>query len=84
VGICVSVATALSVAQIALPGPLGHAWIVVAGRQGVTEIVGTTPVVPTTAGLVPLLWLITCVAIIVSYARRPAPLQAAVTGAAAL
>jgi hypothetical protein len=79
VGICVSVTAALSIAQIALPGPLGHAWIVVAGRLGVTEIVGTTPVVPTTAGLVPLLWLITCVAIIVSYARRPATLQAAVT-----
>jgi hypothetical protein len=84
VGISVSLAAALSIAQIALPGPLGHAWIVAAGRQGVTEIVGNTPVVPTTAGLVPLLWLIACVAIIVAYARTPAPLQTAVTGAAAL
>jgi hypothetical protein len=83
VGICVAVAAALSIAQIALPGPLSHAWIMVAGRLGVTEIVGTTSVVPTTAGLAPLLWLVTCVAIIVSYARRPAPLQAAATGAAA-
>jgi hypothetical protein len=83
VGICVSMAAALSIAQIALPGPLGHAWILSAGRLGVTEIVGTTPVVPSTASLVPLLWLITCVAIIVSYARRPAPVQAGATRAAA-
>jgi hypothetical protein len=65
VGICVSVATALSIAQIPLPTPPME--VVIEGAMGVTPIVGTT------VGMAPLLWLIVCAAIIVSYARRPAP-----------
>jgi hypothetical protein len=60
VGICVSLAAALSIAHIALSLPF-------VGQYD------TTRFVPTTAGLAPLLWLIACAAIIVSYARRPAP-----------
>jgi hypothetical protein len=43
------------------------------GQMGVIGVIGTTPVVDTTVGFAPLLWLIACAAIIVSYARRPAP-----------
>ncbi|ETZ98203.1 membrane domain protein [Mycobacterium kansasii 824] len=43
-----------------------------AGQLGVVGIVGYTPIVHTTAELVPLLWLIACAVIIISYARRPA------------
>ncbi len=71
VGICVSLAAALSIAQIALPvRPIQTG---IAGQMGVTGIIGYTPVVDTTGGLAPLLWLIACATIIVSYARRPAP-----------
>jgi hypothetical protein len=59
VGICVSLAAALTIAQIALRGTP-------------TQVIGTTPVVATTAVLTPILWLVACAAIIVSYARRPA------------
>jgi hypothetical protein len=71
VGICVSLAAALSIAQIALPTSPVQAPI--AGQLGITGVVGTTPIVVTTTVLTPLLWLIACAAIIVSYARRPAP-----------
>jgi hypothetical protein len=81
VGICVSVAAALSIAQIALPSP--PVQVGIAGQMGVPGIVGTTPLVGTTMGLTPLLWLIACTAIIVSYVRRPAPTHAAVTGSPA-
>ena len=59
VGICVSLAAALTIAQIALPG-------------GPQEVVGDTRVIATTAVLTPFIWLVACAAIIVSYARRPA------------
>ncbi len=59
VGICVSLAAALTIAQIALPGGPG-------------EVDKATPVVATTAVLTPILWLVACAAILVSYARRPA------------
>ncbi len=59
VGICVSLAAALTIAQIALPG-------------GPVEVDKATPVVATTALLAPILWLVACAAILVSYARRPA------------
>ncbi len=59
VGVCVSLAAALTIAQIALPGGPG-------------EIDKATPVVATTALLAPMLWLITCAAILISYARKPA------------
>jgi hypothetical protein len=58
VGICVSLAAALTIAQIALPGGPG-------------ETIGTTRVIATTAVLAPVLWLVACAAIIV-YAQRPA------------
>jgi hypothetical protein len=65
------VAAALSIAQIPLPIPPIE--VVIAGQMGVTGIVGTTPLVGTTVGLTPLLWLIACAVIIVSYTRKPAP-----------
>ncbi|MGO9153723.1 glycosyltransferase family 87 protein [Mycobacterium sp.] len=71
VGICVSLAAALSITWIALPSKPTQALI--AGQKGVIGIVGTTPLVPTTVAATSLLWLVTCASIIVSYARRPAP-----------
>jgi hypothetical protein len=69
VGICVSLAAALSIAQIALPGPPMRVPVALFGGAGSpTELI-----VATTAIVAPLLWLIACAAIIVSYARRPAP-----------
>jgi hypothetical protein len=68
VGLCVSVAAALCIAQIALPSP----------PQKVGDIVGPmgvdtrTVVVTSTVSLAPLLWLVACGVILVSYARRPA------------
>jgi hypothetical protein len=71
VGVCVSLASALTIAQIALPSPAVHV-----DMSGQILLGGAGPVdravVLTTVSLAPLLWLITCVAIIVSYARRPA------------
>jgi hypothetical protein len=69
VGICVSVAVALTIVQIALPGGPG-------------EVDNGTQVVATTALLTPVLWLVACAAIIVSYTRRaacPAPTDAVTT-----
>jgi hypothetical protein len=67
VGICVSLAAALSIALIALPGrPIQVPVRLAPG--GPKELI-----VATTAILTPLLWLIACAAIIVSYACRPAP-----------
>jgi hypothetical protein len=59
VGICVSLAAVLTIAQIVLPG-------------APTQVVGSTPVVATTAVVTPILWLVACAGIIVSYAQRPA------------
>jgi hypothetical protein len=70
VGICVSLAAALSIAQIALPGKVGH--IDIPGQMGTRGVIGTTPIVLTTEILTPFLWLVACAVIIVSYARRPA------------
>jgi hypothetical protein len=70
VGICIVVAAALSIVHLPLPGPPMS--MPIAGQLGVVGIVGSTPIVHTTAELAPLAWLIACVAIIVSYARRPA------------
>jgi hypothetical protein len=71
VGRWVSLAAALSIAQVAVPFLLGHAWIF--GQLGARGIIGTTLIVATTVVLAPILWLIACAVIIVSYARRPAP-----------
>lgn len=64
VGIWVSLATALAIAQIALPGPIAQTPI--AGQMATRGVVGTT------VFLVPFLWLIACAVIIASYARRAA------------
>jgi hypothetical protein len=61
VGICVTLAAAFSIAQIALPGP----------KSTVSNT--TMTVVPTTGLLAPLVWLMACAVIVVSYARRPVP-----------
>jgi hypothetical protein len=62
VGVCVSLAAALCIAQIAVPSlPL----------QVTQAGAGTRAVVVTTVFLAPLLWVVTCGAIIMSYARRP-------------
>lgn len=72
VGICVSLAAALSIAApIALPGKRG--FIPIGGPPGVIGLTDQIPVVPTSVTLNPLWWLIACTAIIVSYARRPLP-----------
>ncbi|BBY00463.1 glycosyltransferase family 87 protein [Mycobacterium seoulense] len=63
VGMCVSVATALSIAQIAVPGPISHPDI--NGQPTSHGVVGTT------VFLTGLLWLIACAVIIASYLRRP-------------
>jgi hypothetical protein len=60
IGICVSIAAALTIAQIPLP--------LVFQSVGAAN----TPMVLTTAIFTPILWLVTCVVIIFSYARRPA------------
>lgn len=70
-GICLSLAVAFSIVHIALPSPpiqVGD----ITGQFGATGSL-TRSVVVTTVPYSSILWLITCVAIIVSYARRPAP-----------
>jgi hypothetical protein len=69
VGICVSLATAVSIAEIALPS--SPIQVPILGPEGATETF--VSLVVTTAFLSPLFWLVACGAIIVSYARRPAP-----------
>ena len=70
-GVCLSLTAALTIAEIALPVP--PIQVDIPGQLGAIGVVGTTPVVPSTADLLPVLWLVACTAIIVSYARRPAP-----------
>ncbi|BBZ69201.1 glycosyltransferase 87 family protein [Mycobacterium paraseoulense] len=64
VGICVSLAVALSIAQIPAGPPAPSP---VSGQPGVSRLI-----VITTVGWAPILWLIAIAVIIVSYARRPA------------
>jgi hypothetical protein len=68
VGMCVSLAVALCIAQIALPSP--PVQLEIAGPAGVDA--RAVVVVAGTVFLAPLLWLVAWGAIIVSYARRPA------------
>jgi hypothetical protein len=58
VGVCVSLAAALTIAQVPM------------GAKG---ILSSTPAIITSVVLAPVLWLVACAAIIVSYARKPAP-----------
>ena len=73
VGICVALAVALSLAQVAASGQPVYESVfgAVVGQPGVVGVVGSRPLVVTTIFLVPILWLIACAAVIVSYARRP-------------
>ncbi|OBH03265.1 hypothetical protein A5696_09125 [Mycobacterium sp. E2699] len=68
VGICVSLATALSIAQVA--APCAPFQMLTLGPGG--AVVGTTAVVRTSVVLAPIFWLIACAVIIISFARRPA------------
>ncbi len=75
VGVCLSLAAAFSLAQIAILGaPVVH--LPIYGQLGVKGVIGSTSVVQTTVTYTPLLWLLACVMIIVSYARKPAPSRA--------
>ncbi|EHB49731.1 hypothetical protein MycrhDRAFT_5118 [Mycolicibacterium rhodesiae JS60] len=70
VGVCVSLAAALTIAApIAWPGSGGL--IPTAGKPGVIGLTDGVWVVPTSQTVTALLWLIASTAIIVSYARRP-------------
>jgi hypothetical protein len=71
VGICVSLAAALTIAHSLQLGPRFAAPIL--GQMGVSGVVGTTVLIVTSVTWVPILWLLACAAIIVSYARKPAP-----------
>ena len=74
VGLWLGIATALSIAQIAMvvskPAP-----VPVYGQFGARGEIGTTLLIPTTVALTGILWLIACIVVIVSYARRPARLD---------
>ena len=70
VGICVSLAAALSVAQVAIPVLLVD--VPIFGQLGAKGVIGSRLIVSTTAPLTPILWLVACAVITVSYARRPA------------
>ncbi|MBL7315396.1 hypothetical protein INQ24_29885, partial [Escherichia coli] len=70
VGVCVSLAVALSIVNVAVPGQ--PFYVPLYGQLGAKGVVGTTPLVFTTVTWAPFLWLVTCVVIIVSYARKPA------------
>lgn len=67
VGVCVSLAAAVSLAHIALPHP-ATLTAYLDGSAAATKLLG-----PSTAMLVALAWLVVIAAILVSYARRPAP-----------
>jgi hypothetical protein len=71
VGVCVSLTAALTIAQVAMLLPPLQAPI--AGQMGAVGVVSHRLLAVTTAALAPVLWLVACAAIIVSYARRPAP-----------
>jgi hypothetical protein len=70
VGIWVSLAAAFTIAQIAIPVLLLH--IPIFGQLDAKGVIGTRTIVSTTAPLTPILWLVACAVIILSYARRPA------------
>jgi hypothetical protein len=69
-GICVSLAAALTIAQVAIPVLLLH--IPIFGQLGAKGVIGTRLIVSTTAPITPILWLVACAVITVSYARGPA------------
>jgi hypothetical protein len=70
VGVCVSLAAAFSIAQLAIPAVLVR--IPIFGQLGAGGVIGHGLIASTTAPAMPILWLLVCAAIIISYARRPA------------
>lgn len=74
VGTCVSLAAALSIAQVPLFGQPVEVGVATrpAARPESLEILNTVPVSYTTAALAFVWWLIAIATIIISYARRPA------------
>ena len=68
VGLCVGLAAALTIAQMVPLGP--PLWD---QKMGGGAIVGHILGVVTSVRMAPVLWLIACTAIIVSYARKPTP-----------
>ncbi|ASW86160.1 hypothetical protein CKJ61_15385 [Mycobacterium intracellulare] len=65
VGIWVSLAAAVTIAQIAVPVPIM--------RAEIPYHAGSRAVVNSTTFLAPILWLVACAVIIISYARSPTP-----------
>jgi hypothetical protein len=72
VGICVSLSAAFTIAQIAIPSPAIHEQGMGVIEEGGNLAIPDNWVVVTTMLYTPLLWLVACVAVVVSYARRPA------------
>jgi hypothetical protein len=73
VGICVSLAVALSISAVAVSQPVHEpVWGPIVGHPGFVGVVGTRELVTNTMFVAPILWLVACAAIIVSYARKPA------------
>jgi hypothetical protein len=68
VGLCVSLAVVLSIAQTVPIGP--PLWN---QNMGAEALVGHIVAVITSVRMAPVLWLIACMAIIVSYACKPTP-----------
>lgn len=68
-GIAVSLAAALSIVQVAIPGQ--PFTVPIYGQLGAKGVVGTAQLVPTTVTWTPFLWLAVCAAAIISYARKP-------------
>ena len=68
VGLCVSLAAVLSIAQTVPIGP--PLWN---QNMGAEALVGHIVAVITSVRMAPVLWLIACMAIIVSYACKPTP-----------
>ena len=67
VGVWVSLAAALTIAQIAPNGPP-----LLRANMGTAAVVDHILGIVTSVRIAPILWLIACAAIIVSYARKPA------------
>lgn len=70
VGVTLTLATALSIVNIAVPGRPFEADIY--GQMGARGVIGHTLLVPTTVVYASLFWLLACAVILASYARRPA------------
>ena len=72
VGICVSLAAAFTIAHIAIPSPAIHETEWESSKRRGNSAIPDNWLVVTTMLYTPLLWLVACVVVVVSYARRPA------------